>query len=90
MVGPNFYRRMYKNAHLIGLADSPPPPKAACAHLGPMTRTQMCKACRGTVRIKVLVCEIHGECTMRKQADGVAGRCSGCADYTAAAAAAAG
>jgi len=76
---------MYKNAHLIGFADAPAaPPKSPCAHLGPMNRLQLCKACRGKVQVKIFKCVIHVECSIRKKADGVVGCCAGCPEYSAA------
>lgn len=55
----------------------------ACAHLGPATGgTASCPSCDGKrVELKVFGCAVHGECTMGKKADGVAGCCRGCPDY---------
>lgn len=57
-------------------------PKAAtCVYRGDVLRQQECPTCCGNVRIKVLACEVHGECTLAKALDGVA-CCRGCRDYS--------
>lgn len=49
----------------------------ACTHRGDELRREACASCGGNVQIKVLSCEIHGECTIAKRLAGVA-CCQGC------------
>jgi hypothetical protein len=37
-----------------------------CKHLGDSVRTELCPTCNGKVKVKVLECAIHGECTIAK------------------------
>lgn len=53
-----------------------------CVHLGePTGETRECKTCGGSVKLKLLTCEIHGLCTVARRVDGVA-CCNGCKDHT--------
>lgn len=52
--------------------------RAACAHRGDLLRTEPCRTCSGTVRVKVLACTVHGECTLGNKLPGLTwclGRC---------------
>src|SRR4051812_45863093 len=51
-----------------------------CRHLGEEHRQQECRTCRGQVRIKVLTCAVHTECSLAKLLPGVA-CCRTCPDY---------
>ncbi len=52
-----------------------------CRHLGDVTGDLAeCDSCEGRVRIKLLLCSIHGDCTTHKQVDGHQ-CCRGCNDY---------
>jgi hypothetical protein len=54
-----------------------------CRHRGdPTGATVECPTCAGNVRIKLMVCAVHGTCTLAKKVDGVA-CCVGCPDYQA-------
>lgn len=53
------------------------PASAACTHRGGELRRVGCASCGGNVQIKVLSCDIHGECTIGKRLAGVA-CCAGC------------
>lgn len=50
-----------------------------CANRGESTRTTDCKACRGTVKLKVFECSVHDECTIKKRAGLQV--CLGCDDW---------
>lgn len=56
-----------------------------CAHLGDKIGTEPCESCRGTVRIKVFECALHGKATLGKKLDKIA-CCANCPDYAAPAA----
>lgn len=65
--------------------DTPPPPRnctdnVPCEYLGAPVGTQECQGCRGTVRIKLFACEVHGQCTLGKRLDMLA-CCAQCGDY---------
>ncbi len=51
-----------------------------CTHLGADQEEILCPTCRGTVRIKVLACAVHGCCTIGKKLDDIA-CCTGCKEY---------
>jgi hypothetical protein len=52
-----------------------------CAHLGAETGEQsLCGTCKGSVRIKLKMCAVHGKCSEVKPLPGVA-CCVGCKDY---------
>lgn len=67
-------------------------PMRSCIHLGDYTGdTELCSSCRGSVRIKLYSCSVHGQCTLDKQVQGKAccngfrgpdGFHSPCPDYT--------
>lgn len=60
-----------------------PAPAAPCVHLGaPAGRTVACPSCRGRVELKLFHCDVHGRCTLGRQAPGVA-CCAGCPDRAA-------
>lgn len=70
----------YRNRDLPVLPN-PPQSKGPCRNLGLSTgETVECKECKGTVRLKLMTCDIHGICTVRKKLEGVAS-CEGCKDY---------
>lgn len=46
-----------------------------CVHLGAEQRRDLCSTCKGKVEVKVFACEVHGECTQAKRAEGVNGCC---------------
>jgi hypothetical protein len=52
-----------------------------CVHRGAETRRIECKSCKGTVKLKVFACAVHGECMMNRSTKGVK-QCAGCADAT--------
>jgi len=54
--------------------------RGACGHLGSALREQACPACRGNVRIKVLACELHQQCTIGRRVESIA-CCAACSDY---------
>lgn len=54
--------------------------KKTCRHAGDVLRTELCKKCGGSVKIKVFACELHGECSMQKEIQGIA-CCAKCPDY---------
>ncbi len=52
-----------------------------CRHLGADTGgTVPCPSCRGTVRVKLFACGVHGTCTAAKSVAGHA-CCHTCPDY---------
>ena len=59
----------------------PEKPRGLCAHLGGELRRVMCKSCGGAVKIKVMSCSVHGECTSAKSAPGVSAVCRSCTDW---------
>lgn len=57
------------------------PAAVPCVHLGESTgETVGCPSCRGSVKLKLFACAIHGQCTTGKKVAGVA--CCPCAEYT--------
>jgi hypothetical protein len=56
------------------------PRRAACRHRGGGLRQEVCPSCRGHVRLKVLACALHGECTVGRPLPGLA-CCATCPDY---------
>lgn len=51
-----------------------------CAHLGEVTgETVQCPSCRGTVLLKLFECGVYGQCTLKKDIEGVA-CCNGTKD----------
>jgi len=52
-----------------------------CVHRGESTRVVECKACRGSVKLKVFACDVHGECTLKKNVG--LHVCLGCDDWLA-------
>ena len=53
-----------------------------CTHAGETRRVEECGTCGPGVRIKVLACTLHGECTVET----IVGRltcCASCEDYSA-------
>lgn len=60
-------------------SDRVAPSVTACVHRGEELRRIGCESCSGNVQIKILSCEIHGECTIGKPIDGVK-CCAGCPD----------
>ena len=61
---------------------TPDKKRGPCTHLGGELRRVLCKSCRSTVRIKVMNCAVHGECTVRKPVPGVSAVCRSCTDWT--------
>lgn len=57
-------------------------PRLNCLHLGDELRRVGCSTCSGTVELKVLACEVHGECTIATELPGVK-CCAMCGDYVA-------
>lgn len=56
---------------------------AECVHRGAKAiRWEPCASCCGTVRLAVLACAVHGECTVGKQIAGVK-CCAKCKDIKA-------
>jgi hypothetical protein len=53
-----------------------------CVHRGEVRREQQCPTCRGSVRLKVFACALHGECTIARALGGLA-CCATCPDYDA-------
>ncbi len=53
-----------------------------CKRLGKTLREQTCPTCRGDVRLKVFWCEVHEECTLARELEGLACCCL-CDDYQA-------
>lgn len=58
----------------------PAPPRGPCRHRGGEVRQVQCQSCAGKVRLKVLSCAMHGECTVSKPAAGLA-CCEACPDH---------
>ena len=59
----------------------PDPVKLPCTHLGaPTGERRLCPSCNGHVEVKVLMCSVHGECTMARKAEGLV-CCRVCGDY---------
>ena len=56
-------------------------PGSLCSHRGESTRVVECKACKGTVKLKVFACDVHGECTLKKNVG--LHVCLGCDDWQA-------
>ena len=57
-----------------------PPPALSCVHLGgPLGETRSCPSCKGSVRVKVMACAVHGGCTPARKVEGVA-FCGTCPD----------
>ena len=64
-----------------GAAITKAPSRGSCVHLGPPTgEVRSCASCGGSVRLKVMGCEIHGQCTVGRKIDGMAS-CVGCPDF---------
>lgn len=42
-----------------------------CQHRSEEFRLEPCTSCRGNVQVKVFKCDLHGECTVAKEVDGV-------------------
>lgn len=62
---------------------APAPSSGHCRHLGgPTGETRSCPSCGGRVELKVLVCAVHGRCTVGRQVDALA-CCATCLDYAA-------
>lgn len=55
--------------------------RGPCEKLGGELRLQNCEACKGHVQIKVLACEVHGECTLKRRLEGIA-CCATCIDFS--------
>lgn len=53
---------------------------ASCRHLGEVHRQTECPSCTGHVTLKVFVCRVHNECTLKRPVDGVT-CCTTCNDY---------
>lgn len=68
--------------HELGKQSEPAEQRLPCIHLGGDTGERLeCGGCKGSVKIKILVCAVHGRCTLARQAgDGIA-CCKMCADY---------
>jgi hypothetical protein len=56
-------------------------PGSLCSHRGESTRFVECKACKGTVKLKVFACDVHSECTLKKNVG--LHVCLGCDDWLA-------
>ena len=53
-----------------------------CVHLGADTGERVtCQTCRGKVELKILLCAVHGRCTVGKAVPGTA-CCSTCPDFS--------
>ena len=54
-----------------------------CIHRGDELRRMDCYSCRGSVKVKVFRCEVHGECTLAKikGLDDPPQVCRGCDDH---------
>lgn len=52
-------------------------PRGKCSHLGRELRREQCNTCAGRTEIKVLACDVHGECTIGKPIEDVA-CCAAC------------
>lgn len=65
-----------------GTSGPAPKPRAPCIHLGAELRREQCQTCAGNVQVKVMACEVFGECTAGKALPGV--QCCGgpCPKYT--------
>jgi len=50
-----------------------------CRHRGEPVREETCPSCRGLVRLKVLACAVHKECTLSRVLPGLA-CCATCRD----------
>lgn len=71
------YRSLWGNSTQAAV----PQNHLVCVNLGKESgKVISCPSCKGSVRIKLFDCQIHGVCTLRKQLDGIA-CCVGCADY---------
>jgi len=57
-------------------------PRIDCLHRHEATGARECESCAGRVKIKTFRCDLHGECTLAKQLDGLA-CCAACKDFTA-------
>ena len=53
-----------------------------CRHLGALVESVACKTCKGSVRVHVHSCQVHGEATIGR-AVGDRACCRGCKDYSA-------
>ncbi len=53
---------------------------APCRHRGAELREEPCRTCRGQVHLKVLICAVHGECTVGRPLGSLA-CCATCRDY---------
>lgn len=56
---------------------------APCRFRGAELRAEKCPSCSGDVRVKVLGCALHGECTISRTVGELA-CCAACPDYQAA------
>lgn len=50
-----------------------------CRHRGDEVRQEQCDTCAGRVMIKIFACELHQQCSLVKQLDGVV-KCETCSD----------
>lgn len=55
------------------------PLDGSCTHRGDHIDDAPCKTCKGSVRIKVFACSVHGSCVIDRAVDGHT-RCAGCGD----------
>ena len=53
-----------------------------CEHRGEELRQVDCPSCKGHIRVKVLGCDVFGECSIGKPIPGLA-CCAGCPQWTA-------
>ena len=64
--------------------DTIDPLRLDCTHRHEKTRNCRCSTCRRRKWLSVFRCDVHGECTLKKRTDGVAGVCATpCPDYSA-------
>jgi hypothetical protein len=56
------------------------PRTVPCVHRRAALREEPCPTCRGSIRLKVFVCTLHGQCTVGWPLTGLAW-CATCVDY---------
>jgi hypothetical protein len=60
------------------------PKRGPCEHRGDLLGYQECETCRGTTKIKLFACALHGQCTLGRKLEGIACCAPGqCGDYLA-------
>lgn len=70
--------------HEPGQKSEPIKQRPSCVYLKEDSgERRECRGCTGTVQLKIMVCAVHGRCTLAKKIDEGIACCKSCADYRA-------